>query len=79
MYRDPKCDGGPCGCSVEFLHVRDRLMNAPITLDGRKAYLAGRCTQFPVVWDAEDMARQVPFAWPTVKRIIEEKGGAFKS
>ncbi len=53
-----------------------RLVSTPVTLDGKRASVTGWANN-----TARIMAQHgtVEYAWPTAKRIIDERNGAFKS
>ena len=64
----------------KFIAVRGALIDAPgITLDGAPAVISGRLCEHATVIPVGDCSRSVPFAWETVRRVVTEKGGAFRS
>lgn len=53
-------------------------MGQPVTLDGHRATVAGYRNDFATVIDLET-GNRVEFAWPTVKHILHDRRGKFKS
>lgn len=68
---------------TDYIHVRDDLMRAEVTLDGKPAHISGRLLPYAVVWQVPpdgDLAqsKDVQFSWAAVARVVAG-GGAFKS
>jgi len=64
--------------SAAYIHVRRDLMTAPVTLNGKKAYISGAMLTHAEVWEAEDFMITGTWCWEAVRRIIKE-GGNFKN
>ena len=50
-----------------------------LTLDGKPARVFGTLLKFGQVCLSDGSGGNVEFAWPTIKRIVAEKGGKFFS
>lgn len=61
------------------MEEKTRYISTPVTLNGKPAVIRGRLLSFGHVCYAKTTDAGVEFCWPTIKRIIEEKGGKFKS
>ena len=48
-----------------------------VTLNDKQAYISGVRNDFATIWT--DCGLTYEWSWKTVKRIINEKGGAFHS
>jgi len=58
---------------------REELMAKPVTLNGRPALISGRLAPFAMVRTNDGERAYVgEWAWPTIRRVIEENGGAFR-
>ena len=61
------------------MSVRHSLISHNVTLDGKPAKISGAMQDFATIFDLDDLARSVEFAWETVRRIVINKRGAFQS
>ncbi len=55
---------------------KNRLVDTDVTLDGKRARIVGRLNEFATVTDYD---RHFDWAWDTVKNIVDNKQGKFKS
>jgi hypothetical protein len=65
---------------TEFVGLDERreLANTEVTLNGRRAVICGVQNQFATVATIPN-GPAFEWAWPAVRRIVKEKGGAFKN
>ena len=60
------------------LDERRPLLHATVTLNGQAARISGLRNDYATVTD-QATGLGAEWAWPTVRHIIENKGGAFQS
>ena len=64
----------------DYLVVRDKLIAADVTLDGKPARITGRLNSFATVSQCgDDWHIQAQFSWSTALMVVECGGGVFES
>lgn len=58
--------------------IAEQYTGKECTLDGQPAKIVGRLNAYATVAPLDDKHPAVEFAWPTVKRVMENKEGKFK-
>ncbi len=61
------------------LAERETLTEVNVTLNGKRARIVGTRMRFPKVATLDVGTPGIEFSWETVKHIVENKGGAFKT
>jgi len=63
-----------------YLHERDRLIDTPVTLNGKPAKICGKLEPYATVCQYGDNWHiQAMFTWQTVQHVVNNKNGEFKS
>jgi hypothetical protein len=63
--------------TADYICERDRLIDTPVTLDGKAAQICGRLEQFATVCrKGDDWWYMAQWPWETAQAIVD-RGGAF--